>query len=650
MTGTLAEKGVLSNHLSNIFLRTLNIGIMLCTLVNLYYTGEEYSLRVGLYAFFFLTALVCLPLSFYLLVLTCPLLEQLTLLLHYPNHFIVLYGISGFLSGLTLKARKTQISFQDLCVPLSMNPIISFLLLTSTISSVGWFISMLIEISPFHGLVSFRKLFSHFINGIFVSDFESSPFNTMSVSFNGICLAAFLINIMVHRDRLKLSSKRLFHALLFGSYLVSSYWLLQYFSIIPADFTVELGGPFQNGNHISFYSGMMAILIIMHLRRKTIGFKTYLISLCVVGFPFVLGYGRSAWIGLFSGGLLVSLMFLPYCDFKKLRKYLVPLFFGLVFLAFLAFLVGFNIKFVEGTRSFELFGRILHNVMEGNFFEVLTDGNRKKQTIEALKYLTNNPLLGVGAGNFGRYSLYNMVIHNTYLGLLVEYGTLIIIIAIPVILSFKNIFYMLSSSKRDIFFLSWFVLFIAIAFLGDVFLNYLSLSIILSLILTFFFLKSAQGAHSKWFFRSFIMAVFFCVIQGLLAFEKPYYLFTPVHEQENSEEWGAFSWKVNSVSVEVPKDRCLISQMRHISKENFMLKILDGASTRYAELSPGVWNSVCICSMDRSRELKYNSLDPVVPGFVEGPSNDLRLLGLAVKNNVLKDTPKSHECDSVVSF
>jgi len=173
---------------------------------------------------------------------------------------------------------------------------------------------------------------------------------------------------------------------------------------------------------------MLISISFYYFNRKKL-FYLILIFISLIFYSYLHTFSRA---GL--GGLFISLIFFTFLNKNILfnKKILKTLFFITLTLIIFGTLVSFPFKNVLG-RIFEPSGIFITTGDEHNF----TSSTYAHQTLAkcAINMFLSNPLLGVGYNNYGTAfaimfdpSMYYMVAHSQYLGILAETGLLGILI------------------------------------------------------------------------------------------------------------------------------------------------------------------------------------------------------------------------------
>jgi len=206
--------------------------------------------------------------------------------------------------------------------------------------------------------------------------------------------------------------------IVYGSLLPFIFWLIQYYlpsapPIFSSQFSLGFGGTFESGNHLSFYSALIVLFSLLLLNLEVVNYRRFVAGAIAVVWswpllsgviqlasisPTLAGRGRTAMLGL-VGALAVGTMFRALYHRRRWLKIFVALTFSI--LGLLIFVWQFeNIRFAVWYS-----GRLDH-------FEL------------AWQWFAENPLSGIGLGNFYVQSRSGYDIHNLYLALLCEMGIL----------------------------------------------------------------------------------------------------------------------------------------------------------------------------------------------------------------------------------
>jgi len=196
----------------------------------------------------------------------------------------------------------------------------------------------------------------------------------------------------------------------------------------PIQFTVDIGGTFQNGNHLSFYAGLMLIVTFVAFQVFAFGL-VYRVLLAIFAifslYVLWLGQGRSSFFALVLCTLYQVARMTSRLE-KKTRIFFLAI--GAViivglFTALFVFQSTFPALIAKlGIPSLTYYFEGLATVSNDSPLGIFLIGGRERNIILGLEYLRSAWLWGIGIGNFFSTAGLGFALHNSFLEIWVELG------------------------------------------------------------------------------------------------------------------------------------------------------------------------------------------------------------------------------------
>ena len=395
------------------FFLTQTIPIFMFILLCFSFVYDPHSgwVRLAFFLFGFVVSLNNIRHGFYLILTTCLWFEAPTYFWGLPNQFLIEATVIGLLLAISVRTVERKLvrdlNSEDLFFP-SIFPlffVIVFSLFATTVS--------LAELYTF-GMEGFSKslFFKNIVRQGFYWDVRS-PVHQYSYILGCLILLCFTVQLLKWRSGFQ--RKSLIYCLLLGSIPVTGYGILQWLlpSLPRMLYLSDPTGTLQNGNHLSLYSGIIALLGFRYLfeirgQKQPLGLWVALIPIVLALTAFVIGHGKGAWVS-FAGSMLV-IGFLTRAEglgrtLKKIAFWLVP-----ILLLVIAF---FSVTGIDSVVGFA--DRVL-----GEY--------RYTAFLKAFTIVDGHWLTGVGLGNYFMRSGGDYDIHNLFLSWLVETGLLSVLV------------------------------------------------------------------------------------------------------------------------------------------------------------------------------------------------------------------------------
>lgn len=383
--------------------------------LSLWFDQSSGVIRVFVAALIFFITFIRVKLGALITIVTVGWWEVPTLHLGLPNQFICEALLIGFSFGSLREMIPTRVER----FKLSLHPLFFPLVFLSTFIFVQWGVS-LFELYQFsYEGISWIKLVKMIGSHIWYWDIEENPVHTLSIMQAYLIQVFFLYSICALIEREKLKIEDIIKYLLVGSWLIAAYALLQtpFFSLIPIRFSPDIGSTFQNGNHLSYYSGLIILVSFFGLTKayqRTMFQWICGISCILALFTLIIGEGRTAWIAMILCSLCAWLVhivtFIKLKDFKKILWNLAGIVGLVVFLL--------HIEFSQFSSIID----IVTLLKSGSISEILTAGGRSSHIAIAWHATSANPLNGLGVGLFVRKVASDFEIHSIPLWLVVSFG------------------------------------------------------------------------------------------------------------------------------------------------------------------------------------------------------------------------------------
>ncbi|MFK7826589.1 MAG: O-antigen ligase family protein [Oligoflexales bacterium] len=270
---------------------------------------------------------------------------------------------------------------------------------------------------------------------------QSNPIHNLSVA-QGYLIQIQLIFIIMHFSKRYFNIKRqhLAYSLIFGSIPVFIYGILQsdLYKIISTKYTVDPGATFQNGNHLSFYSALIFILMLWITVRKSLG--TFILSILVSPLALwnlYIGRGRTALVSLILAIILSHINEL-FIILRTIQKRFYVNFSLLISASLVCIIVSSGAYYFWNQAGFLGLNEIETLVKNHDLIGLFYAGGRKQQFLQAWMAFQENWLIGLGTGAFFNLAGLNYEIHNSVLNIAVGSG---IVPAILFILAFVAYIY-----------------------------------------------------------------------------------------------------------------------------------------------------------------------------------------------------------------
>lgn len=350
--------------------------------------------------------------ALWILLFTAPLWAVPLFLFGLPNQFLIEFGFLGTVFG-ALVQRPDIISQKNITWDLRLtHPFIGIGLFVIVVTLTAKFVSLgefsVINLTP----ISPWKSFAAFSRQAFLWDVQANYLHGLSISIGyGILLLSLLIG-MARPSVYHLTIDRLCVALLGGSFLVFGYCLLELLGLLPVDIHFGVNGPFQNANHLSFYGALITLVAAFSIYRHRIDRGAIFLMAFLVLPPcfgmMVLGWGKTSWAALaivaIGYGFFWVRSRIPSSKLQMQILLALVAIMGLGFWAVVSFFTDFD-----------------------TVMNILLTKTRREHIAVALEMLFQNPLIGIGLGNFLAKSGTGYEIHNMFLAWMVELGGLSII-------------------------------------------------------------------------------------------------------------------------------------------------------------------------------------------------------------------------------
>lgn len=342
---------------------------------------------------------------------------------HYPNQFVFEFAVIGWLLATSFRQRswswmeKSKGDFQFFS-RLIAHPFFLLLSFCVIVGALSFAISYG-ELRAFSPVPLTAKAFMRTASfSVFAWNVEG-PLHTLSVVIAYLMYLCFLARLVEDHGKLQVS-RRVFADVLLASAIpifvlsIDLHYRPDYFRSL---YTEDISGTFQNGNHLSFFAGLILLLAGWRLasnRNASLPARFYALSIAALAIPpMIFGRGRNAWIGLVVS-IAVSAL---YYFWPRLNKTLRA---GAV---------------VAGVAGLAVVVYLL------NTTQVL-DSERARQVRLGWELFLRHPLQGIGLGNFFLYGGLGYDIHSIYQGVLIELGALgLVVLALGALLFCKAVFW-----------------------------------------------------------------------------------------------------------------------------------------------------------------------------------------------------------------
>jgi hypothetical protein len=382
--------------------RFLNWGLVFLSLFLIgisVYLKKWLFLKGGLFLLGFSSGLISIPSSILLAILLLPALEIPTLLLGIPNQFLIDWVMIG--TGLHLFRGFSTLKIHIL-IP-------SLLLL-----GLGMAILFLPEFYSIAQLagddLSLLALLKTFKSSFYLWDIQNNPFHSISVAFGLFSTSFFIIGVGRWVTKaLKINRQKLITCISLSSLLPCIWGILQMpkIGLLPIINTVDIGGTFQNGNHLSYFAGLIILVQLIALSLQPSGMRRVMHGLVLsLGiFCLFLGQGRTAILAL--GISLVCLIplavDLPKRALWSRQAFLFALFVSAVAVGTFYFL---DFKNFSGLLELEKI------IQSGHYTDLLYAGGRTGIYKASYDFIANHWLFGMGQGYFFNKAGLDLELHS----------------------------------------------------------------------------------------------------------------------------------------------------------------------------------------------------------------------------------------------
>ncbi len=405
--------------------------------LNLYQWPQDAWFRLSILVPFFVVSYVRPTWALLAVCASAAWWEIPTLRLEIPNQFAIESGILGFISGNMLRFSLRDKDGKQVLNKAITNPFVLPMLFASVLCAVSFAVLIGPMAADLPTQFAPRYVFLQFTREAFRWDVKSYVHGPsiafgMMIQIGAVIHMIALLNRMSQTESLRFTAK-IVDAIIFGSIAVFAYAFAQFFEIpgFPVVFSVDIGGTFQNGNHLSFFSGFIALLTIWRLNDKTSLRPTrssifILILLVSIAFMFV-GRGRAAILAIVLPLTVFAIyLYINRKDyFRNLSKELRPTLAitGAVVLV-LGFVGGFRqiIEFLSQDQVSHLYSEVPAILMSSEPWRLLLMSGRDVILSAGIEMFREHWLTGIGLGNFFLNANLNIALHNAYLEWVLESG------------------------------------------------------------------------------------------------------------------------------------------------------------------------------------------------------------------------------------
>jgi len=376
-----------------------------------------------------------------LVLVTAPWFEALTIHWGYGGQFAFEIGVIGFLAATAFRDLASKPNRGEGSVHLGellLNPLWLTLVFAGTLSFISFAIGVgelkAFSAEPVHLAAAMRAI----IKEAFYWDvFASAHRFQFVIGFAVLMGMMARMTSIIRQFQVRNSSI----AVMFvgGSTLVFVMALFQqcWPDSFQWSFLTDVAGTFQNGNHLSFYSGLIVFMLAFLGARGTVPIFASVIGSGLFLLPLVWGIGRTAWIALaiasIGAGLFAGLGYLRLGKGKRAFWMLAPITFviaGFFFTKNISWHLNCGADSSICQNSADLLEKIRHSSVS----QLFRAHGRGEVNDSAQVLIAQHPLRGIGIGSFFLGSGHFMEIHNQYLYWLVAFGWLgIIFLAIGVL-------------------------------------------------------------------------------------------------------------------------------------------------------------------------------------------------------------------------
>lgn len=626
------------------FLYVIPLFVTSIFLVSIYI--DKTSATVKIASFFpFLILSFFQPLwAFYALISSLCYWEIPTLMLGYSNQFIFEYAVLGFILSHSIQdihkkrcinvIRDNEFAVQKLLF-FPFFYVLLFSVIFGLISSITSLNEIFrININEYDLHLFFRSFFTY----IFRWEVRS-PFHHLSIVIGYCLLLSLLFRTIIFQKLYKIEGKTIIYIIVLGSIPIFTMAYVQHFfpdELMTGFLSIfknkDEVGTFQNGNHLSFFAGLVIILGFFSFsdyttnkkRKKNIIFAT-----CYAVLPMLYGNGRSSWAGLF----LVFLFTILYWTLKTvIQKKFNRFFLVLLLVSVIGLYLDYSLNNIIGFGSIcsldflkpkcYLIEEVMISHQVYGLKGIFLYGGRAENIIAGLEAISLKPFIGHSIGSFWNHSFQHLDLHNQLLNLWYDFGAFgLIFLAVGVLL-----FGLISlNSNIQIFWRGASILLYSMVVLQfDVIFNYRSILAVfsISLLAVTSLIKSQNSKYKKISKQLLIITLFCALFLGGLTILYPKTIpslvqnFPTELEQESGK---TFSWNGPFYHIYLEPGFCKQMNIKPYSPDheevNFVLNKLEFSHqvTYFLDISTvkrnkdknfiksniilvgNSWNTVCFC-------------------------------------------------------
>ena len=517
---------------------------------NILYNEHLRELHLIFFAVFFCLSIIKNRLAWYLSLAALVWFEQPSLLLGFPNHFlsdVILFSVS--LGTLIKHSPSISLDSKLLSHPFFL-PNIAVILIC-----IGQIIGMLslwnrIGFTP----IDWSKIPAFIGRLSWIWSIKESPMHNLSLLVGYMVQSCYIMILFYHLKNKVIELNGVATSLISGSIPVFGYALLQKFlpQYFPHTFSPDIGGPFQSGNHLSFYAGCILILSISQLSK--VGFNhNQVLGTAIITFfalplaasSMLIGNGRTAIIALFISGVCVYPIYLVRSFWDKNTKAL-----NVKSLGLLGVFILFSFASFQYWKHYSQWGfnEINHLLNQFTFAKLIAMGGREAMYQEAWQALSHNWAIGLGDGSFFSRSSTNYEIHNAFLKWGVGYGLIVACLFLAYLVNLgyeclKEVMCPHPSAEKYLYLM--FILYLLLCLFPDSFLSYRPL---LSLTSAFFVLIIVPAKENQRNRRTRSWLAIISIMTGVgisaASIEKPplYFGIDPYRVEHDSATDTKFRW------------------------------------------------------------------------------------------------------------
>lgn len=358
-----------------------------------------------------------------------------------PNQFLIEGSMAGFVLG-SLCSRRKQLSADTpaFLQATLLHPLVLPWAFAIMIGTLGFSAALGQQHALAFDFLSRGRAVTAFLRDLWLWD-VLSPTHGLTVLLAWSLQVLFILETQAVLTLYQRSAWTVRTAFLCGAIPVFAYAWCQWFEVpgFPIEFSVDIGGTMQNGNHLAYYAALVLLTGLLSrspddLRSsaETPARPFSLLSLAFVTMAFamiLIGKGRASLFGVLLVG--AGLAFVrwrswakpaintPYDRVRALtRNHRTWFGVGVVAMLTLALLL----VTLAGTDFASLVLSDIKKVLRGDFLGILFSNNRRENIMAGLSLAKNHLGLGIGAGNFFVRSEADIALHNGFLALLVEFG------------------------------------------------------------------------------------------------------------------------------------------------------------------------------------------------------------------------------------